>query len=236
MKKNKMLGTLIIFLFTFIIFTSGVNANSYTWEYSEDLAGYEVFPIGITAGYQGFNSFALDTSVTVDYIAIYSFAQAWNATHTPYSRMGIYSDNGSNSPDILLAKTAQFPILSLGWQNNALDVKISLVAGVTYWFSWIHAVNNTDWRYGLRSETQPSIWFSHFVNNSVWDLLVNPVTTEILILPLWRLACFRIGEEIITTEIETNFWDIFANPEGYIAGLVVCSLIVMTLYFIIRRR
>ena len=236
MRKIKTLGLIIT---TFLIGFSFVfvsNANSYTWIYEENLNNFYSFP-EFEAPIEIYNSFTLSETTTINVLGLYFFINPSNDTYTEKIKMGVYT-NFNSSPNALLSQSGNVPILKTGWLSVELQTEVELTGNVNYWIGAMLQSNACICATLYYTNVTSSILFTQVEFNKNWDILFNPANTTYTV-ENTRVGALRVGyDTIYTTEpnIFDSFLNLFANPEAYIAGFIVCAMIVILLYYILRRR
>ena len=237
MKKNKLLGLFIIFLFAIagLGFSDIVRGNGLiTWLYEENLNDYYE-SAGVYAQYQIYNKITPTETGLINRIGLYIFENPSNATHTEEIRLGIYT-NFNNSPNALISQTAITPVYTVGWLDCPLTEQVQVTKYVDFWVGGILSSDSLPEGIGMiyyRIETNPE-YITYGEGIRTFPNLYNPANATINVTET-RFACLRLG--LFTDDVATtSFLDLFENPTTYISGLIIVSIFVMIIYIVIRRR
>ena len=233
MKKFKIRIFYMCIISLLLIFSSiKVTQASIVWEYEENLNDFKEGTC--YSGYEGYNSFFLTNTKTINMISFYAWNNPSNITHPIFIKLGIYS-NYDNSPETLLSQSEVTAVNKEGWINTELTITIFLTSLTYYWIGWI--TNNCSeilWQY-YRNVTN-EVLFTNYQSERIWDNLFNPAEIEGNVTNT-RFFAFKLGLLYTDdTEISTDFIDIFRNPENYFAGIMVIAMTIILIYFILQRR
>ena len=234
MRKKTFIKSLFVILISLLLIFSSIKVTQalIIWEYEENLNDFKE---GLCySGYEGYNSFFLTNTKTINMISFYAWNNPSNITHPIFIKLGIYS-NFDNSPETLLSQSEVTAVNKEGWINTELLTTLFLTSLTYYWVGWI--TNNCSlifWQY-YRNVTN-TLLFTYYQSERVWNNLFNPAEIEGNITNT-RFLAFRLGLYSVDPEVtSTDFIDIFRNPENYYGGIAVISMTILLIYFILRRR